>query len=276
MYKAFVLNVFLASPSDVPEERQIAREIILDWNNIHSASRNIVLLPIGWEHNSYPLTGERPQELINKQVLRNADILIGIFWTRIGTPTGKAISGSVEEIEEHINSGKPAMLYFSKKPLNPDSINQDQYKAVKELKQEYKSKGIVEEFSEINEFKEKFQRHLALILNSEEYQFDINEISFELENDKITKNDLSAEAKILLKEASIDPNGFISVLPYIGGFTFQTNGKQLNEDYTPRTRAKWDSAIQELLNFDLIVDTNYKGQNFRLTELGYKIADSLE
>ena len=35
-YQADVYNVMLASPSDVNEERQTAREIILDWNNIHS------------------------------------------------------------------------------------------------------------------------------------------------------------------------------------------------------------------------------------------------
>ena len=69
----------LASPSDVNEERQVAREIILDWNNINSASRSIVLLPIGWEYNSVPTMGDRPQEIINRQVLKNADLLVGIF-----------------------------------------------------------------------------------------------------------------------------------------------------------------------------------------------------
>jgi hypothetical protein len=31
--------------------------------------------------------------------VESGDILMGVFWTRLGTPTGKAPSGTVEEIE---------------------------------------------------------------------------------------------------------------------------------------------------------------------------------
>lgn len=115
----------IASPGDVSEERKVAREVILDWNNIHSFSRKIVLMPISWELNTFPSMGERPQEIINAQILNDADILIGIFWTRIGSPTGKAPSGTVEEIEAHINSRKSAMLYFSNQPVVASSIDND-------------------------------------------------------------------------------------------------------------------------------------------------------
>jgi hypothetical protein len=277
-YKAEVYNVMLASPSDVNEERKIAHDIIIDWNSIHSKTRKIVLLPISWEYNSVPSMGNRPQGIINDQVLKDADILVGIFWTRIGTPTGKAISGTVEEIEEHVESGKPTMLYFSKKPVVPDSIDSEQYKAVTNLKKEYQTKGLTTDFDSLEDFKTKFQRHLSMRLNESEYLTATDELSWpanEFYMPEVEYN-LSTESKLLLKEASEDTNGEITKFRYIGvGLEIQTNGKKINEDDSPRTRAKWDAVFNELLSFDLISDVGYKGEIFHLTELGYKVVDEL-
>ena len=35
-YNARVFNVMIASPSDVASERSIVREVIYDWNAVHS------------------------------------------------------------------------------------------------------------------------------------------------------------------------------------------------------------------------------------------------
>ena len=115
-FEAIVYKVMIASPSDVIRERKIIREILAEWNTINSESRGIVLLPVGWDTDVSPSMGEHPQKIINKQVLKDCDLLVGVFWTRIGTPTEEYFSGTVEEIEEHLKSGKPAMLYFSNTP----------------------------------------------------------------------------------------------------------------------------------------------------------------
>ena len=90
-------------------------------------------MPLGWETHATPEMGDRPQAIINGQLLKKADLLIAIFWTRIGSPTGAAKSGTVEEIEEHIGAGKPAMIYFSSAPVRPDSIDEKQYSALREF-----------------------------------------------------------------------------------------------------------------------------------------------
>jgi hypothetical protein len=275
-YQAEVYNVMIASPSDVSLERQIARDIILDWNNINSGIRKIVLFPISWEYNSIPSMGNRPQEIINEQILRNADILVGIFWTRIGTPTGKAISGTVEEIEEHIESGKPAMLYFSNKPVMPDSINTKQYNAVKKLKDEFQSKGLTNDFDSVDDFRKNFQRHLSMKFNESKYHTDQIESNAESNFDTTEiRYNLSNEAKIILTEVSKDNAGQIFKLTSLGGWSFLTNGNQLNDDYSPRTKAKLEAAITELLELDLINDVEYKGEIFQLTDKGYQVADKL-
>src|SRR5262245_52257841 len=126
-YDAIVYNVMIASPSDVAAERSAARSALHEWNAVHSGKRGIVLLPLGWETHATPEMGQHPQELLNKQILARADLLLGVFWTRLGTPTERYSSGSVEEIEEHHSAGKPTMLYFSNQPVRPDSVNSQQY-----------------------------------------------------------------------------------------------------------------------------------------------------
>jgi hypothetical protein len=44
----------------------------------------------------------------------------------------------------------------------------------------------------------------------------------------------------------------------------------------PREVARWKSALQELKDENLIEDRGYKGEIFRITNLGYQIADMIE
>lgn len=90
-YQAKVFNVMIASPGDVASERAIIRDVIYEWNAVHSSPRNIVLMPIGWESHSSPEMGASPQTIINEQILDKCDLLVGVFWTRIGTPTKKTL-----------------------------------------------------------------------------------------------------------------------------------------------------------------------------------------
>ena len=106
-YQATVYTVMIASPSDVPQERIVIREVLAEWNAVHSANKGAVLLPVSWESHAAPDTGARPQEIINRQLLDDCDLLVAVFWTRLGSPTGKASSGTVEEIEEHVAKENP-------------------------------------------------------------------------------------------------------------------------------------------------------------------------
>src|SRR5271165_4568869 len=112
-FAARVFRVLIASPSDVLDEREIAVQTIQGWNDLNSAERQLVLLPIRWETHTAPEYGRRPQEIINRQIVDHCDLLVGVFWTRVGSPTGKADSGTIEEIERVAGLGKPIMLYFS-------------------------------------------------------------------------------------------------------------------------------------------------------------------
>jgi len=90
-YKATVVPVMIASPGDVAEEREITRSVIHDWNDVNSQRSKVMLAAVGWDSHSSPELGERPQELINKRILKDCHILVGVFWTRLGTPTGNSL-----------------------------------------------------------------------------------------------------------------------------------------------------------------------------------------
>ena len=75
-------------------------------------------MPVGWETHSHPEMNKKtksPQDVINKQVLKDCDVLIGIFWARIGTPTKKHKSGTIEEIYEFLEEGNQQKYIFQKK-----------------------------------------------------------------------------------------------------------------------------------------------------------------
>lgn len=162
-FPATVLNVLIASPSDLPETRDAITEVLHAWTALHGRKEKIVLLPVRWETHSVPEMGDTPQELLNDQFVKNCDMLIGAFFTRLGSPTGKEDSGTVEEIKWFLSQNKPVMLYFSDAPL-PNDCDLDQVKKLREFKASIRGKGIQEEYSTIAGLKEKLMRHLTLVV----------------------------------------------------------------------------------------------------------------
>jgi hypothetical protein len=278
-YHAKVFNVMIASPNDVMSERSIIREVIYEWNSVHSKRNNIVLLPIGWESHSSPEMGEAPQAIINRQVLDKGDLLVGIFWTRIGTRTIDYKSGTVEEIEKHMASGKPTMLYFSERPVAPESLDAQQYQELKSFKSSCKDRGLYEPYDSHSDFKQKFYRHLQIKINEHHYfeNADLNN-DIHVMTEGLSKQlpELSEVAKILLKEASLDDDGSVLHVRYIGGTDIETNGKNMIAVNERREVAKWESALEELVGLNLLVARGYKGEVYEITELGYQIADTIQ
>lgn len=291
-YAATVLPVMIASPGDVHEERQAARDIIHDWNYIHSLSTNSVLMPVGWETHSSPDLSGRAQELINERVLADCDLLVGIFWTRLGTPTGKSASGSVEEIERHLDAGKPAMVYFSTKPIVPDQFESTQYHAVKEFKKWCQDKGLTQTYDGLDDFKSKFRRELQITILKHPYLQSLLLRAIETASESPTGPlaggltgsippmpsaglGLTDEAKELLREAAQDRSGHILTISVMGGRWIQTNGKKLGLSDDPRTQAKWKHGLDQLIDAGFVESRGHKGEVFAVTARGYELAEQL-
>ncbi len=159
-FKSVTYRVLIASPSDLAEERQPVTEAINDWNAQHAVAESVVLLPVRWETHATPQSGVRPQEAINRQLVRGCDILVGMFWTKIGTRTGVAESGTVEEIDRFVAAGKPALLYFSSRPIDPNRIDLKQFKRLKSFKAATYKKALTGNFSRVDELRQTLLRDL--------------------------------------------------------------------------------------------------------------------
>ncbi|NLX15298.1 MAG: DUF4062 domain-containing protein [Phycisphaerales bacterium] len=261
-YKAIVCNVMIASPSDVDEERKIAREVLWGWNYLHSERMHIILMPVGWDTRSFPAMDDRPQAIINKQVLEPCDLLIGIFWTRLGTPTGQETSGTVEEIGEFRKKGKPVMLYFSSVPVRPDSIDEIQYNKLKEFKEQCRTDGLIDEYAVIAEFKDKLTKHLTRTVDDNEY---VKRIISTYDRESLATYSgpnsgpqLTEEARELLLEAVQDASGIVIRVMTSSGLTIQTNKKNmLPAPKEPRCQALWKAALNELSENNFLEDTNH-------------------
>lgn len=165
-FDAKVFRVLIASPGDVGEERNVIPDVINEWNAVSASQAKSILMPVKWESHSAPLLGNRPQAIINEQLVNECDLLVGVFWTRIGTHTGVSVSGTAEEIEQFVAQNKPVMLYFSQSPIDPDKIELDQFTVLRSFKEKMRLKGLTETYSGIPDFRQKFSRQLAINLNS--------------------------------------------------------------------------------------------------------------
>lgn len=158
--KAEIYRVLIASPSDLTEERQAATEAINEWNTQYAETEGVVLLPVKWETNVTPRSGVRPQEAINDEIVRTSHILVGMFWTKIGTNTGIAESGTVEEIDQFVAAAKPAMLYFSRRPIDPNAINLKQLGKLRAFKDATYKKALTGGFTGLDDLRQTIMRDL--------------------------------------------------------------------------------------------------------------------
>ena len=149
------VKILVASPGDVLEERKIVEQVIKKWNILHSEERKLVLDAVLWELRTAPESGERTQGIINRQIVDQCDFAIGIFWTRIGTPTGVAPGGAVEEVQRMIAGGKQVMLYFSDKPISPSAIDALQKARIDEFRASIQPNALVAVYDKHSQFKDR-------------------------------------------------------------------------------------------------------------------------
>ena len=136
---SFVKLAFCA-PEDVSEELKVARDIVDEWNVNHGEHHKLFVKLVNWKSDARPGLG-RPQQVINRDIIDDADILVGIFWTRFGSPTGIAESGTEEEIRRAINLSKKVLVYFSNRPTS-FAVLAEQITKIDLFKRDFRDKGL--------------------------------------------------------------------------------------------------------------------------------------
>jgi hypothetical protein len=159
-----LVRIFIASPGDVPEAREAVVQAMHRWNAVHGVNHKIQYLPTRWEQ-ATPQLGAHPQEVINRQQVDESDGLIGIFYTRLGSKTPNAPSGTAAEIDRCSNSGKTCKIYVCKKDVSQtvleDPKKKKEFERLKQYKGSLKDRGLLGDFVETAELHDKIYDDLS-------------------------------------------------------------------------------------------------------------------
>lgn len=167
------LLIFLASPGDVSTERRYVQQVVDELNRTVAPARGVVLQVVNWENDAYPGYGADAQALINSQIaeMGRYALFVGIMWNRLGTPTPRSASGTVEEFERAAAAlqqhGQPEIwFYFRQSAAKLDTEEQlEQRRQVLEFKKRVQEKGLPWSYKRPAEFQDKFRTQVMLWLN---------------------------------------------------------------------------------------------------------------
>jgi hypothetical protein len=154
-----VIQIFVASPGDVQEERARVRRVAEELNLPGGLAQQCgcVFQVLDW-HQASSAMGRPEQVILDQLPVKSWDVFVGILWTRFGSPsglqnlsTGYAYdSGTEEEFWLAYRSwqdlGRPAILFFHKtqaKTQAPDlrSIDPAQLQKVQRFLREFETDG---------------------------------------------------------------------------------------------------------------------------------------
>ncbi len=163
-----IIQVFVASPSDVQEETNALQSIVTEVNQNIGSSLGIRLELVGWKTNVIPGFGKYTQDVINQQVGDSYDIFIGILWAKVGTSTPVAESGTLEEFEraykkhQENSDSVDLLIYLKNTPLSISDIDVDQIGKIKKFRHSLGEKGgLYWTFDSLQDFEATLRGHLS-------------------------------------------------------------------------------------------------------------------
>jgi hypothetical protein len=146
--------------------------VVSSINRTLGDSEGVFLDLIRWETHAWPGFGADAQDVINREI-EPGDIFVGVLWRRIGTPTQRAISGTMEEFDRAyelwLRTGRPTlMLYFSTAAFYPSREDLTQFSGVLDFKDRLREKGaLFWEYDGADQFEQDVHGHLFKEVHSQ-------------------------------------------------------------------------------------------------------------
>jgi hypothetical protein len=175
------LQIFLASPSDVPTEKdRYVDQVIDEINRTVAPDKGVRLRVFRSGKNTFPSYGEDGQAVVNEQIGKMGDysLFIGIMWNRIGTATPRAESGTVEEFELAVKAlkkkGQPQIwFYFRQSAARLNTVEELEQRrkvlAFRTRVQRRSKRGsgalLTCDYDKPADFRDKFREHILLWLS---------------------------------------------------------------------------------------------------------------
>ncbi|MFO0819020.1 MAG: SUMF1/EgtB/PvdO family nonheme iron enzyme [Pirellulales bacterium] len=170
-----IIRVFVSSPGDVQNEREVLSSVVEGINTTDGQYRGFRLELFRWEKNTAPLVGPKPQPAVDAQT-PPYDIYLGIMSVRFGTPTDTADSGTEEEFNAALDKwqalGEPWIMFYFNDAPNPKEVRRQlaQYTKVCEFRETLEKQGLVAGYEEVeggdSAFRTKVDLHLRKVVHS--------------------------------------------------------------------------------------------------------------
>lgn len=146
-------RIFIASPGDANDERHTIQRAIYEWTAHNSHDTGIALIPLLWEEQATPESGESPQSIINRQLLDQSDAVIVILKTRLG-------AGTLEEIERSIEAKKTVQFYLYNGPL-PNNVASSELDELRAYRKKLQDRCLFAEFGDLHQLTLRISRNLT-------------------------------------------------------------------------------------------------------------------
>jgi len=160
--KVTQFDLLVSCPGDITREIKIIEEAVSRFNRLCSAYLGASVIKRHWKEDTYPQAGVKPQDAVNAQIANNCEMAVALFGTRFGTPTDRYGSGTEEEIEEMIKSGKQVFLYFSQCEQNFEYYDAEQFQKVKAFRDRHRKESYYFTYNNLQEFGDLFFDHLTM------------------------------------------------------------------------------------------------------------------
>ena len=163
------ISIFVAGSSDVQPERQALKDIIQRLNHLYDR-RSVHLQLINWQDNVVPDFGLDPQDVINRQIrFDGIDIFLGIIWRRVGTVTPRALSGTIEEVNQALaarhQTGRPWRIMFFLSDLQGGATDSAQTQAVEEFRSWLQQNALCKRYQTLEQFRDDVRDALAMAVD---------------------------------------------------------------------------------------------------------------
>lgn len=166
---ARVVRVIAVSPGDVPRERKRLAVVIEELNRNLAREMGFELRLWRWETDASPgLHLEGTQGLIDEAMrMEDADVVVGIFLNRLGTPTRSAGSGTAHELRRAWdlwkNHGRPQVFvyYCQRKTRLRTSAEAAQLLALLKFREATPSEQLWWEYDTATAFERDVRQHIS-------------------------------------------------------------------------------------------------------------------
>jgi hypothetical protein len=167
------LSVFISGTSEMEAEKAALKRVTDELSSVLDKTHGITLRLATFPDTIRPGVNTDPQTEINRQIA-DCDIYIGLLWSRFGTATARAGSGTQEEFEIALDRFRQdsrsvrIMFYFKRASQDPFAIDLPQLKKVREFRDALSMRGVLyRDFWETPEFIDTFRDNLHHLIIDE-------------------------------------------------------------------------------------------------------------